>query len=283
MHDKVLGRGANGSMYHEVYGCERIRLGCKSGEDYDLCEGCAPINHSERSALLNVLKNGYTTKGADLYLWGHWWCCADCWNAMNEAGISRVFLLEGCDVLFNKNHPNNIVGKQFAGLPMKIAFGYKQGSGKDISADYLDAKYGGLRLSFASPIYNIMCYAQTTLKLPIKKDRDFLQWLGMWGRSKDPDIFVNSIISQGRGDSNVYISDLRFPNEFSACREAGYLLVKIERPGLVKDMHCSETFLDNYDNPEWDAVITNNGDLGDLYDELDGLVRRASNRIDFSR
>jgi len=32
---------------------------------------------------------------------------------MIEAGIGDVYLLEGSEALFNKNHPQNIVGKQF--------------------------------------------------------------------------------------------------------------------------------------------------------------------------
>lgn len=49
----------------------------------------------------------------DLYLWGHWWFCEPCWNAMIEAGIRDVYLLENSEVLFNKAHPENIIGRQF--------------------------------------------------------------------------------------------------------------------------------------------------------------------------
>ncbi|MBN1584885.1 hypothetical protein JW899_00775 [Candidatus Uhrbacteria bacterium] len=111
--DVVLGIGANGSDYHRTHGCKRVALGCRTGEGYDLCEGCHPKNHSEASAIREAQKNGHDTAGADLYLWGHWWCCQPCWEAMVRAGISRVFLLEGSEILFNKDHPGNIVGRQF--------------------------------------------------------------------------------------------------------------------------------------------------------------------------
>lgn len=111
---KILGMGANGSNYHKEKPCQRVVLGCKSGEGYELCEGCHPKNHSERKAIQNAHKNGHNTEGADLYLWGHWWCCKPCWEAMEAAGIKRVFLLENSEVLFNKECPGNIVGKQFA-------------------------------------------------------------------------------------------------------------------------------------------------------------------------
>ena len=112
-NDTVLGIGANGSDYHKNNKCQRVILGCKSGEGYELCEGCHPRNHSEPSAIKDALARGNDTEGADLYLWGHWWCCKPCWDAMIEAGINTVFLLVNSEVLFNKESPDNIVGKQF--------------------------------------------------------------------------------------------------------------------------------------------------------------------------
>ena len=109
----VLGMGANGSDYHERVECKRVKLGCKSGEGYELCEGCSSKNHSERRAIEYARQRGHDTKGADLYLWGHWWCCESCWSIMIEAGIENVYLLEGSEILFNKEHPDNIVGRQF--------------------------------------------------------------------------------------------------------------------------------------------------------------------------
>ena len=110
---EMLGFGANGSDHHEKHGCERVRLGCPTGQGYELCEGCHPKNHSEPRAIQNARDQGYDPRGADLYLWGHWWCCKWCWDAMIEAGIARVFLMEGSEVLFNREHPDNIVGRQF--------------------------------------------------------------------------------------------------------------------------------------------------------------------------
>lgn len=110
----VIGRGANGSTYHETHGCERVRLGIPTGQGYELCEGCHPKNHSEPKAIKNAQEQGHDTKGTDIYLWGHWWCCEPCWNSMKQAGIRTVFLLEDSEQFFNKDDPANIVGKQFA-------------------------------------------------------------------------------------------------------------------------------------------------------------------------
>lgn len=110
---EVIGIAANGSEYHASNVCERVKQGCSSGEGYDLCEGCHPKNHSELSAITDTLKKGNNPDGADVYLWGHWWCCTSCWNVMIEASIKNVFLMEGSEILFNKEHPDNVVGRQF--------------------------------------------------------------------------------------------------------------------------------------------------------------------------
>lgn len=114
LNGTVVGRGANGSDYHEKHGCERVRLGIPTGQSYELCEGCSPKNHGEPRAIADALAHGNATQGADLYLWGHWWCCEPCWDAMQIAGIQTVYLVEDSEILFNKEDPNNIVGKQFS-------------------------------------------------------------------------------------------------------------------------------------------------------------------------
>lgn len=109
----VIGIGANGSDYHKLHGCERIKQNIPTGQGYELCEGCHPKNHSESSAIADAQHKGNDVQGADLYLWGHWWCCEACWNNMIKHGVQQVYLLEGSEVLFNKNEPGNIVGHQF--------------------------------------------------------------------------------------------------------------------------------------------------------------------------
>lgn len=98
----IIGQAANGSDYHDKHGCRRKELGTPTGQDYHLCDGCDPKNHSERRAVFDASEQGYETEGADLYLWGHWWCCGPCWSAMIEAGIRDVVLLEGSELIFNK-------------------------------------------------------------------------------------------------------------------------------------------------------------------------------------
>lgn len=112
-HKDVIGIGANGSNYHEIHGCERVRQGCKTGEGYELCPGCRPDNHSERRAINVALCQSADTYEADLYLWGHWWFCKDCWDYIIKFHVGDCYVVENSEVLFNKDHPDNIIGKQF--------------------------------------------------------------------------------------------------------------------------------------------------------------------------
>lgn len=107
----VIGWGANGSEYHRTNICERVKRNIPTGQGYELCEGCHPKNHSEPRAIAAAQAAGHDPRGADLYLWGHWWCCEPCWQAIIRAGILDVYLLEGSERLFNKTHPENILGK----------------------------------------------------------------------------------------------------------------------------------------------------------------------------
>lgn len=109
----IIARAANGSDYHKHNECERVKKGIPTGQGYDLCEGCHPKNHSEQSVIQEAKKNGLDASGADIYLWGHWWCCEPCWKVMIENGIRDVYLLEKSEILFDRSHPENIVGKQF--------------------------------------------------------------------------------------------------------------------------------------------------------------------------
>lgn len=95
LNNQVVGRGANGSGFHKFPGCIRKKIGAPTGQLYWLCPGCSPAHHAEPSALRDATRNGATVDGADLYLWGHWWCCKGCWGRMVKAGVRNVYLVEG--------------------------------------------------------------------------------------------------------------------------------------------------------------------------------------------
>ena len=161
---------------------------------------------------------------------------------------------------------------------MKIAFGYKMRSGKDTSVNYLISKYGGEKISFSKPLYDILHYAQKVCNFPIEKDRKFLQWIGTdWAREKDNNIWINLAINNIKNiDGNVYCSDVRFINEFKSLKENGFIVIKIERnltfTNKSSTNHISENDLDKIENSEWDYVIKNDGTLKELYRQIDDIV-----------
>lgn len=169
-------------------------------------------------------------------------------------------------------------------MTLKIAFGYKMGSGKDSCAEYLKSTLGGASVSFASPLYDILHFAQNTCGFPIAKDRAFLQWVGTeWGQSIDPDVWVKILLKKTKelckDHDYIYCTDLRFLQEFRALKEDGWYCVKVTKPFLATERtgsgsitHRSETELDYVPDCEWDAVLDNNGTIVDLYEKLDLMV-----------
>lgn len=169
---------------------------------------------------------------------------------------------------------------------MKIAFGYKMRVGKDTAATYLHKKIGGKQISFASPIYDILYYAQTRCGFPTYKDRQFLQYVGTeWARNKDPDVWINIALKEAKNEENAFISDLRFPNEFETLKKNGWICVKIirnysedfEGVGNGSHIHTSETALDGLLNEHWDYILYNNSTLDNFYTQLDKLVDNIIN------
>lgn len=166
---------------------------------------------------------------------------------------------------------------------MKIAFGYKMGTGKDACVKYLLNNYGGEKIYFAKPIYDILYYAQKLCGLNIEKDRKFLQFIGTnWGREKDPDMWVNLVLKDLPNSENIYCSDVRFLNEFRNLKNKGWIMIKVNRNtefihsnriGTGKETHISEHELDTLPDSEWDFILDNNSTLENLYIKLDGIVR----------
>jgi deoxycytidylate deaminase len=107
---KMIGFGANKSRLtkpwikklHNKF-CIRRILHIKSGTKYYLCPGCASSHmHAEPHAVKDAQKKFGDITGADLYHWGHWWCCEPCWKSMIAAGIKDVYLVEGATEQFKR-------------------------------------------------------------------------------------------------------------------------------------------------------------------------------------
>lgn len=158
---------------------------------------------------------------------------------------------------------------------MKIAFGCKLQSGKSTAVKYLIERYGGIEKSFAAPLYNILYYAQETCGFKKEKDRKFLQYIGTeWARSKDENIWANILINSiTNEDRNVYVSDLRFKNEFNILKNNGFINILIIRKHEFEELHQnheSENSLN--DEKNWDFIVHNDGSLEEFYNKLDAII-----------
>lgn len=101
--------------------------------------------------------------------------------------------------------------------------------------------------------------------------RYLLQTLGTdWGRNLYDKIWVTATMSSLDPDKNYVINDVRFENEAEAIKQAGGLLIRVNRPGIESNNHASETALDNYTG--WDYVIENDGTLFTLQDKVKDMV-----------
>jgi deoxycytidylate deaminase len=89
--------------FHRTKLCLRKVFKIPSGQKYWVCPGCAKYqHHAEWGAVRDAVKRAGNITGADLYLYGHWWCCKPCWKSMIDAGIRDVYLVEGAFELFEK-------------------------------------------------------------------------------------------------------------------------------------------------------------------------------------
>jgi len=161
---------------------------------------------------------------------------------------------------------------------IRIAFGFQARCGKDTAADFLVFKYGGEKFAFADPLKEIRDFAQETLGIPNVKDRAFLQFLGDWAKKHDPNIFVTTLTRSLPGDKNVYVSDVRFKQEFDFLRSQGFLLIRIKRKGVSastndENINAHESEHSLHTAP-WDYVLKNNGTREELFQKLCDIVHR---------
>ncbi len=139
---KIVAVGSNAGIRINI--CPRVLRGSKTGTDYHFCKDvCKQKGHAEQTACLDAKEKKLDVKGSDLYLWGHWWCCEPCWNAMIEAGIKNVYLEEGAEEKFNIS---STIGKIYISGALTIL-----SEKRDLKKAY--EEIAGLCSAFCSNIY----------------------------------------------------------------------------------------------------------------------------------
>lgn len=101
--------------------------------------------------------------------------------------------------------------------------------------------------------------------------RDTLIKVGNKLREWDIDIWINANLRSEDFDI-LFISDLRYPNEFLQCQALGAKLINITRPGLPVPTDEADTALNGWEK-KWDLTIENNTDLNGLYKHAETIVK----------
>lgn len=101
---RVLARAGNGYNRgaETRHVCPRVVMDCPSGTGYELCHLHDAPGHAEPMLMATAKEQGIDPSGADVYLYGHWWCCEPCWNVMNDQRIRDVYLLENAHEAFDR-------------------------------------------------------------------------------------------------------------------------------------------------------------------------------------
>lgn len=173
----------------------------------------------------------------------------------------------------------------------------KSRSGKDTVGAHLVSAHRFTRLAFADPLkrmaldvnpyiptsYGVTVRLQTLIadvgwdyaKDTYPEVRCFLQRLGQSAREHDEDVWLRPVI-QAASTARVWnmpvvVTDCRYRNEATALSAAGFLMVRIERPGLVSaDTHDSENELNDY---QARVTVPNTGTVAALEALASTLVR----------
>lgn len=159
-------------------------------------------------------------------------------------------------------------------------------SGKDTLGHLLVDRHGFHRISFADALRDVL-YATNPIVLPhLTRDnrvqdvvdvkgwerakdehpeiRRLLQALGTEGgrQAIDDDVWVDTAMRGVRPHGKYVFTDVRFPNEAQAIKDAGGVVIRLERPGFgPTNGHPSESALDGWD---WDATILNDSTVEHL-------------------
>ena len=165
---------------------------------------------------------------------------------------------------------------------MRLAFGCESGVGKDTAVDHLISKYGGVKLSFASAIYDLLYQTQDALGLPREKDRAYLQFIGAWARSKKDSIWIDVVrkkIADYSTETNIFVTDVRHQIEFEMLSCLGFGLIRITRPfenrknfGNGDLRHASEVELLRSD-VQWHYNVANDSTLEEFLKKIEDAAK----------
>ncbi len=168
-----------------------------------------------------------------------------------------------------------------------IVFSGKQFSGKDtIAKILLDNFHSFKRIGIADSI-KLKYSEQKGISLDeIEKNKSLYRQdlisLGNWGRSQDPDYWLNSIINY---DGNTIVTDVRKKHELEILRKNNAFTIRVEsnllsrqqRGTITSANDNTETELDSVS--DWDYVIYNNDSYEKLLYNTNFLISAIKNKF----
>jgi hypothetical protein len=167
-------------------------------------------------------------------------------------------------------------------------------SGKDLAATYIHQFYKYKIFKFAAPIIEIIIFLlksagvskKNIYKYTTSNKEDIVPEVNAsyrmlakgigttWGRDFiKNDIWINIVELASADCKKVVISDLRLDNEaeWIKNKDPKNIIIKLNRNTGNVDDHITEAGI----NPSYiDYTIDNNGSLGDLYKELDKILKK---------
>lgn len=181
-----------------------------------------------------------------------------------------------------------------------LGFGHRKRVGKDTITDMINTQLRiakpGLRVkkvSFAAKLkdvsYQLFGWAgvqralfyenpanahlrETKLPAIDLTPREVWIKLGNAVRSVYAGVWVEHALKGTEADV-ILIPDVRFPNEVDAIRGLGGRVYKVTRSSVAVSTDESDCALADFD--DWDAVLPNDGDMMDLYNHADKLVKEV--------
>lgn len=161
--------------------------------------------------------------------------------------------------------------------PRIVAFMGIAGSGKTTAAAWFSKRYWLYKpFSFAAEVKDIALIMGWDGKKD-EKGRQLLQDIGMAGRRYHKDIWVSKLKKRLEDAKYLVIDDVRFQNEVDAIRANGGIVLRVVRSSLPIMDHPSETELLHI---VADQSIVNDGDLTNLYKQIDECFQFATTAMD---
>ena len=180
-----------------------------------------------------------------------------------------------------------------------VAFAHRRRVGKDTASNFLlthlrlNGHRKAYRVSFAQKMkqYCYELYGWSGLQQPEfyereenailreialqpigKSPREIWIEFGMAGRAIYENTWIDLLFTSQKNADVLIIGDCRFLNEVNRIKEYGGAVIKIDRPGIEVSNDVADSALADY--TDWDAVITNDGDLKNLHKQVIDLTTK---------